>query len=200
MGICLSLLETRQARFRPRPAVVVVPEMVNDDTAFSSHVVNNPPTWKSSEPFAPPPINSGYVVKVYDGDTIWVARQMELYNQGLKWYRFNIRIRGIDTPEMKGKDITEDEKQAAKVAQKYLSDLIMGQVVELDDVSDADKYGRLLADVYIHGRNVADMMIVDRMGVPYGGETKHVPESWLDFQAGNSTTMVDVNRKKKKKI
>ena len=46
------------------------------------------------------PINSGRVIKVYDGDTITVASKIP----GLKKspiYKFSIRLNGIDCPEMR---------------------------------------------------------------------------------------------------
>ena len=48
-------------------------------------------------------------------------------------YRFSVRLNGIDTPEIKGKN--EDEKTAAKNARDALSSLILHKEVILKNVS-----------------------------------------------------------------
>ena len=61
---------------------------------------------KSLDSFVPP-VNSGRVIKVYDGDTITIASKVPgLKNSPI--YKFSVRLNGIDTPEIKGKN--EDEK------------------------------------------------------------------------------------------
>ena len=66
------------------------------------------------------PIQEGYVIKVYDGDTITIAAKLPYIESPL--YRFPVRLNGIDAPEIKGK--TDDEKIAAKQARDALSQLI----------------------------------------------------------------------------
>ena len=79
------------------------------------------------------------------------------------------------------KSHTEDEKIAANVAQKALSDKILHKYVQLKDIK-YDKYGRLLADVYYRGKSMNQWMIDNRYGVVYDGGTKNIPSSWLDYQ------------------
>ena len=62
--------------------------------------------WKNTKPFVPP-LTGGRVIKVYDGDTITVANYMPFPNSPL--YRFSVRLRGIDCPEIKTKNPTEKE-------------------------------------------------------------------------------------------
>ena len=62
------------------------------------------------------PITEGKVIKVYDADTITIASKLPYDESPL--YRLSVRLDGIDTPEIKGKDITEEEKEAAKVVVK----------------------------------------------------------------------------------
>lgn len=57
-----------------------------------------------------PQIIYGKVIKVYDGDTITIASQIDPSNPII--YRFSVRLNGIDSPEIKGK--TENEKILAK--------------------------------------------------------------------------------------
>ena len=72
------------------------------------------------------------VVKVIDGDTIVIEG------------RYHVRYIGIDTPEM-GEPYYEEAKQANE-------GLVGGKVVRLErDVSERDKYGRLLRYVYVDG-------------------------------------------------
>ena len=53
------------------------------------------------------PIKGGRVIKVYDADTITIASKLP-YNDS-PMYRLSVRLNGIDTPEIKGKDITNEE-------------------------------------------------------------------------------------------
>ena len=65
-------------------------------------------TYETTEKFVPP-ISYGKVVKVYDGDTITVATPLD--NTRAPIYHFSVRLRGIDSPEIRGK--TPEEKAAA---------------------------------------------------------------------------------------
>ena len=127
------------------------------------------------------PIKGGRVIKVYDGDTITIASKLPFDESPL--YRLSVRLNGIDTPEIKGK--TEDEKSAAKKARDTLSGLILNKYVSLQNI-ESEKYGRILADVYIDndGNNVHvnKWMIDNRYAVSYEGKTKVSPSSWLKYQ------------------
>ena len=48
------------------------------------------------------PIEGGRVIKVYDGDTITIASKLPFNDSPL--YRLSVRLNGIDTPEIKGKN------------------------------------------------------------------------------------------------
>lgn len=74
--------------------------------------------------------------KVHDGDTF--------YANGQKY-----RVRGIDTPEL-----GQPKSEAAK--QRLGQLLSSGQITTVPRA--VDKYGRTVADVYVNGRNVADVM------------------------------------------
>ena len=118
------------------------------------------------------------VIKVYDGDTITIAAKVTRCSS--TFYKFSVRLRGIDTPEIKGK--TDDEKQAAIRARDNLSDKILHKSISLNYVK-YDKYGRLLAEVYFKGKNINQWMLDNRMGIAYDGGTKESPSSWLDYQS-----------------
>lgn len=133
-------------------------------------------TWNDTVQFTFP-ITTGYVIKVYDGDTITIASKLPFVNSPL--YRFPVRLNGIDSPEIKGK--TEDEKTAAIVSREELKKLILNKEIRLENIQN-EKYGRILADVYIGDLHVNEWMIHNGYAVKYDGGTKTTPESWLEYQ------------------
>ena len=131
--------------------------------------------WEDTVPFKFS-INGGQVIKVYDGDTITIASKLPYFKSPL--YRFPVRLHGIDCPEIKGK--TEDEKQCAQIAKQELTSLILNKVVTLKNVQ-TDKYGRILADVYIDDLHLNKHMVEKRLAVTYDGGTKISPSSWMSY-------------------
>lgn len=84
------------------------------------------------------------VSEVIDGDTFKVQN-------GWKWDNKagdTVRPTGYDTPE-KGQTGYESAKQK-------LTNLILNKIVEIKNPQTIDTYGRLVADVYYNGRNLAD--------------------------------------------
>ena len=132
--------------------------------------------WKHTIEFVAP-IEQGIVIKVYDGDTITIASKLPYESSPL--YRFAVRLNGIDCPEMKGKD--ENEKECAQIAKKELNDLIMNKMVTLKNVQ-TEKYGRILADVYIGDVHLNDLLMKERYAVKYDGGTKIKPTSWTKYR------------------
>jgi endonuclease YncB( thermonuclease family) len=132
--------------------------------------------WEETTAFTPP-ITGGQVIKVYDGDSITIAGYLPMYNSPL--FRFSVRLNGIDTPEIKGKN--EDEKTAAKEARDALSNLILHKEIILKNVS-TEKYGRVLADVYMGDLCVNDWLIKEHYAVKYDGGTKVSPTSWIKYR------------------
>ena len=129
-------------------------------------VVVKSPVWKDTVPFVAP-ITEGHVIKVYDGDTFTLAGYLPYPASPL--YRFSVRLNGIDTPEIKGK--TEKEKECAILARTELQTLILDKRVVLRNVQ-TEKYGRLLADVYIGDLHINQHMLDTGMAVKYDGGTK----------------------------
>ena len=99
--------------------------------------------WSDTLQFIPP-INTGQVIKVYDWDTFTLAGHLPY--EGSPLYRFSVRLNGIDCLNLKGK------------TGKHLEDLIMGKTVTLKNVKN-EKYGRLLADVFIGDLHVNQYML-----------------------------------------
>lgn len=131
--------------------------------------------WKDTVKFVPP-VKKGVVIKVYDGDTITIASKLP-YPESLL-YRFSVRLNGIDCPEIKGED--ENEKQCAKIAKQEMSKLILNKIVTLKNV-ETEKYGRILADVYIEDLHLNKHMIEKRLAVTYDGGTKISPKNWMNY-------------------
>jgi endonuclease YncB( thermonuclease family) len=132
--------------------------------------------WEETIPFTIQ-ISEGQVIKVYDGDSITIAGHYPMYNSPL--FRFSVRLNGIDTAEIKGK--TEEEITVAKEAKEALKNLILHKVVTLRNIG-SEKYGRILADIYLDDLCINDWLIKERYAVKYDGGTKRPPKSWLKYR------------------
>ena len=131
-------------------------------------------SWSETIPFIPP-IESGQVIKVYDGDTITIATRLPYKDSPL--YRFPIRLKGIDTAEIKSKN--ENEKKHALLARDALSELILHKTVVIKNIEN-EKYGRVLADIYLEDLCLNEWMIEKGYAVKYDGGTKEIPTSWRE--------------------
>ena len=132
-------------------------------------------TYKNTDEFLPSP-EVGKVVKVYDGDTIWVAAVING-----KRCRVNVRMLGYDCAEMRSSD--EIEKKCAHAARDDLNKMIMDKIVNLEVVS-ADKYGRLLANVTYRDddNQLVDVnsYMLSKWGVAYDGGHKEAVD-WSTY-------------------
>lgn len=144
-------------------------------TLFDTKPVYEMVGWNDTIQFVPP-ISGGIVIKVYDGDTITIASRLPYADSPL--YRFSVRLNGIDCPEMKSRD--DSEKECAVLAKKAVSDLVMNKTIILKNVQ-TEKYGRLLADVYINDLHLNAYLIEKRLAVKYDGATKVVPTNWMEY-------------------
>jgi micrococcal nuclease len=123
------------------------------------------------------PIKSGRVIKCYDADTITIASKLPYDASPL--YRLSVRLNGIDAPEIKGK--SAEEKEVAKEARDFLSNLVLNKVIRLENV-ESEKYGRILADVYLGDVHLNELLLKERYAVKYDGGTKLKPVSWLRYK------------------
>jgi endonuclease YncB( thermonuclease family) len=114
-------------------------------------------------------------VKVYDGDTITVVFRIVD-----KFYKFNIRMNGYDSPELRSKNTDlvkkELEKKWAYESRDFLAEMILDKIISLK-CEDYDKYGRILATVELDGININEIMLSRGYCRQYGGGHK---EEW-DF-------------------
>lgn len=125
-------------------------------------------TYENCEPFLP--LGEGdraTVVKVYDGDSLTLGWT----DSSHKNVRVSCRIRGIDTPELRGS--SEREKELAVRARERLHSKVGGRVVTIR-LPGKEKYGRVLADLETDdGVSIADYMLQDReVCRPYRGGRK----------------------------
>lgn len=121
-----------------------------------------------------PKIFIGKVVNVYDGDTITIATKLE---NDKEVYRFIVRLRGIDCAEMRG---SENEKRVAIKARDELSRQVMNKFIFLRNV-EYEKYGRILADVYLENMNINQWMLDNKLAIKYDGKKKIKPINWEDI-------------------
>ncbi|MEO9336323.1 thermonuclease family protein [Mesorhizobium sp. SB112] len=112
------------------------------------------------------------VLKVLDGDTFLA----EAHIWPGHWVRVNVRIRGIDTPEMRSRCVSE--RDAALQAQVALSEFLGEQKISISNIGGAKYHGRVLADVETgDGLQVAAAMIESQFARAYSGGKR---KSWCD--------------------
>jgi endonuclease YncB( thermonuclease family) len=132
------------------------------------------------------------VVSVYDGDTVQAVMPF-----GEQFYRFSVRINGIDTCEIKSKMVAN--KALAIRARNRVIDLVTQGVwngnenAKKTDVEgflkkhvfvvwmechDMDKYGRVLASLHsdIGTPSFADTLVQEKLAYVYSGNTKLTEE------------------------
>ncbi len=133
------------------------------------------------------------LVNIIDGDSLVVI--LPIFDD---YYKYHIRINGIDTCEMKSK-VKENKETAIRARNRVLQ--LVGLTVEdavpytrkkiqtmLDEnvivvwvhCHGTDKYGRLLGDIYTsadpNGKSIAKMLIEEKLAYEYYGETKMTEE------------------------
>lgn len=113
---------------------------------------------------------SAKVVSAYDGDTFKAEAQIW---PGLTW-RGSVRVRGVDTPEIRGK--CAEEKELAIAARDFVRGLLIGETVTLARVKKGKYAGRVVASVLLaDGTNLADVLIAADLGRSYEGGKR---EGW----------------------
>jgi endonuclease YncB( thermonuclease family) len=101
------------------------------------------------------------VISVYDGDTFTIV--CRYYDTFCK---FHVRLYGVNCEELKGG--TPKQKEQAKLAKEFVSDLILNKVVDIDVLTNTldengrvvkEKYGRLLAKVKVGDVDLAEELV-----------------------------------------
>ena len=109
----------------------------------------------------------------YDGDTI-------TFNipgvHALLGKEISVRVLGIDTPEKTGTKPCEKEK--ARDAQRLVENILShGARIELRNVG-RDKYFRILAEVWVDGKSVAELLTKNKLAYAYAGGRKPASVQW----------------------
>ena len=117
------------------------------------------------------PFKNVKYVTSYDGDTITIDLPdiPNVFGDKIK-----VRVRHIDTPEIKGS--TNCEKDMAQKAKAATTNLLKNaDRIDLENVG-RDKYFRLLADVIVYKKgvklSVGEYLLSKKYAVPYEGDTK----------------------------
>ena len=107
------------------------------------------------------------IASVYDGDTFKINLNCSL---AVYCEKVPVRVRGVDTPEIKGK--TQREKNLAQKAKEFTKEFLSVAPVSLSNCG-RDKYFRLLCDVTNgEGKDLARELIKRDYGYSYQGGTK----------------------------
>lgn len=81
-----------------------------------------------------------------------------------------VRVRGIDTPELRGR--CPKEKELAREAKKVANDMLKAaKHIHLERISRG-KYFRLVADIVADGKSLAEVLILNDLAVRYEGGAK----------------------------
>jgi len=106
------------------------------------------------------------VVSVYDGDTVKVV-----FPVLRKLYKFNCRLQGVDTPEIRTRDKTE--KEYGLKVRDLLREKILNKVVTIH-CGNFDKYGRLLINIQCKNdkEKISEWLINNKYAFIYDGGTK----------------------------
>jgi endonuclease YncB( thermonuclease family) len=126
----------------------------------------------------------GRLIDVYDGDTVKVI--LPTFNS---YYKFTIRLNGIDTCEIKSKDkilqdngikardrvlelLTNNKKDTKKDIKNLLESEVFLVWVEC---FDNDKYGRILANIYKdenEKKSISEILLEEKLAYSYEGKKK----------------------------
>lgn len=133
------------------------------------------------------------ILDIYDGDTITICFFLQEFN----YIKMNVRLNGIDTPELKGntKDIginarnyliklllnidinkinIDINKNLSRKEIRKLINYYNNNNILLVEFGDFDKYGRPLVTLYKNNVNINQKMIEDGYANLYNGGTKQI--------------------------
>ena len=115
------------------------------------------------------------VVKVIDGDTVDVDIDLGF---GVWLRKERIRLRGIDTPESRTRDL--EEKKYGLMAKLFLQKMLSETDIILKTFKDAEgKFGRILGDLYQtnDSTSINQHLVNNHHAVIYNGQSKEQIQS-----------------------
>lgn len=116
------------------------------------------------------------LVSVYDGDTVFV----DICNwPAIIGKRVGIRVEGIDAPERRASNplVRELAAEARMFVVKKLRD---SESIELRKMKRG-KYFRIVADVYVDGQNLGDLLVEEKLAKKYDGTGSRPKWSATDY-------------------
>ena len=107
------------------------------------------------------------VKRIVDGDTVDVVIYL-----GFSIHFFTrVRLYGIDTPESRTRN--KDEKVRGFLSKDYLKDRLKeGDVIIRTHRDKKGKFGRVLGEMVVGGRNINLLMVDENLAVKYEGQSK----------------------------
>ena len=107
------------------------------------------------------------VKRVVDGDTVDVIIDLGFSIH----FSTRVRLYGIDTPESRTRD--KDEKVRGFLSKDYLKEwLDQGGVIIRTHRDKKGKFGRVLGEMVVGGRNINLLMVDENHAVKYEGQSK----------------------------
>tara|TARA_Y100000310_G_scaffold267965_1_gene280326 strand:+ start:345 stop:764 length:420 start_codon:yes stop_codon:yes gene_type:complete len=107
------------------------------------------------------------VKRIVDGDTVDVIIDLGFSIH----FSTRVRLYGIDTPESRTRD--KDEKVRGFLSKDYLKEwLDQGGVIIRTYRDKKGKFGRVLGEMVVGGRNINLLMVDENYAVKYKGQSK----------------------------
>lgn len=108
----------------------------------------------------------GTCCSAYDGDSVKC-----IFEFNGKKYRWNCRLDGIDTPEIRSKNVLE--KKAALEARDFLREKILDKDIKIK-CGKFDKYGRVLVNIWKDKECINELMVNNGYAHKYDGGKKQL--------------------------
>lgn len=108
------------------------------------------------------------VTRVVDGDTVDVDIDLGF---GMIYKKQRVRMKGIDTPESRTRDL--EEKKFGLASKAFLKEQLKDQEIELVS-HDKGKFGRILGELFVGSSaySINKTMIDNHHAVLYDGQSK----------------------------
>ena len=111
------------------------------------------PSAQSAEEYGP---YKAKVIRVIDGDTVQV--EIDIW-PGLS-QRTKLRLSGVNTPEKRGRNISECEKQAGRAASAFTRNFFEGRkLITVSNVRFGKYAGRMLGSIHANGESLEKALL-----------------------------------------
>lgn len=127
------------------------------------------PSAQSAEEYGP---YKAKVIRVIDGDTVQV--EIAIW-PGLS-QKTKLRLVGVNTPEKRGRNISDCEKRAGRAATAFIRSFLEGkQVVTVSKIRLGKYAGRMLGSIHANGKSLEKALLSAGHARPYHGGRR---KSW----------------------